>query len=284
MDAFLKESSAAWCESEYATLRRVVLCPPRFMEIKEVINKIQENYKDENINIEKALAQHAAFEEVLQAIGIETALLEPVRQFPEQVFTRDIGFTIGNQVFVGAMAEKIRQGEEEQLKQWLEERRIPFTLFSSTPIEGGDVLVDHHRVFVGLSSRTSKQTVQELQQKLPNHHVIPISFNEQYVHLDCVFNILSPIEALIFPEALSGQTINLLAEHYDLIRVSEEEQFHLGVNVLSIGEKRVFSQPQNTKVNHQLTSRGYQVIEIDFSEIIKSGGSFRCCTMPLVRK
>ncbi|WP_368896749.1 arginine deiminase-related protein, partial [Priestia megaterium] len=27
----------------------------------------------------------------------------------------------------------------------------------------------------------------------------------------------------------------------------------------------------------------YKVIEVDISEIIKSGGSFRCCTMPLER-
>ncbi|PSL40304.1 N-dimethylarginine dimethylaminohydrolase [Planomicrobium soli] len=283
MSAHTKESFPARCKSEYAPLRRAVLCPPRFMAIKEVINTVQESYKDENIDIKKALSQHSAFVEALQANGVDVVLLEPAPQFPEQVFTRDISFTVSQKIFLGAMASEIRQGEEEKLKGWLEDNRIPFERLSGSPMEGGDVLLDHNKLFVGISSRTSEQVIQELQQNLPTHNITPIPFNEEYLHLDCVFNILSPTEALIFPEALSSKTINQLADHYDLIRVSREEQFSLGVNVLSIGNKRVFSQPQNAGVNRQLASRGYQIIEVDFSEIIKSGGAFRCCTMPLVR-
>lgn len=283
MSAFLEESSAIRCESEYAPLRRVILCPPRFMEIKEVINDVQKSYKDENINTEKAMRQHTSFIEKLEENGVETILLNPESQFPEQVFTRDIGFTINDHVFLGAMASDVRQGEEEKLKQWLEEQRLPFDQFWGSPIEGGDVLVDKDKLFIGISSRTSEKTINEIEQRLPDYQVLPISFNEKYLHLDCVFNILSPTEALIFPEALSAGTINQLAEHYDLIRVNAQEQFSLGVNVLSIGNKRVFSQPQNVMVNQQLAARGYEIIEVDFSEIIKSGGAFRCCTMPLVR-
>ena len=70
---------------------------------------------------------------------------------------------------------------------------------------------------------------------------------------------------------------------YDLIEVTKEEQFTMGTNVLSIGNQRVISLPMNTEVNEELRKRGYKVIEVDISEIIKSGGSFRCCTMPLER-
>ncbi|MFD6004940.1 arginine deiminase family protein [Bacillus subtilis] len=45
----------------------------------------------------------------------------------------------------------------------------------------------------------------------------------------------------------------------------------------------MISLPGNRHVNQQLSKRGYHIIEIDLSEIIKSGGSFRCCTMPLIR-
>ena len=69
----------------------------------------------------------------------------------------------------------------------------------------------------------------------------------------------------------------------NLIEVSESEQFTMGTNVLSIGQKRVFSLPMNRDVNYQIRQHGYEVLEVDFSEIIKSGGSFRCCSMPIVR-
>ncbi|WP_407407226.1 dimethylarginine dimethylaminohydrolase family protein, partial [Peribacillus sp.] len=105
----------------------------------------------------------------------------------------------------------------------------------------------------------------------------------KYLHLDCIFNILSPTEALVFPDALTKKELDFLGSRYNLIEVNGDEQFTLGTNVLSIGNKKLFSLPCNKKVNKQLRERGYEVIEVDISEIIKSGGSFRCCTMPLLR-
>ena len=37
------------------------------------------------------------------------------------------------------------------------------------------------------------------------------------------------------------------------------------------------------EVNKKMREFGFNVIEVDFSEIIKSGGSFRCCSMPVER-
>ena len=284
MSAYAKESQSARCQSEYDPLQRVLLCPPRFMEIKEVINDVQKRYKDENIDVHKALIQHNSFVEALKQQGIRIDLLEPDVRFPEQVFTRDIGFTIGETVFISEMASDIRKGEEVELQNWLEAAGFSLKHLAGHRIEGGDVIIDRDTVYIGVSSRTSKYSVSELQQILPDFEVIPITFNEKYLHLDCVFNIVSPTEALIFPEALSLETVQMLAERYTLIRVNAKEQFALGTNVLSIGNKKVFSQPNNKNVNKQLTARGYDVIEVDFSEIIKSGGAFRCCTLPIIRQ
>lgn len=284
MSSHAKETPSAWCRSEYDPLRLVLLCPPEYMEIKEIINDVQKRYQQENIDIPRAMSQHRRFVAALQENGVETAMLEPSDHFPEQVFTRDIGFTIEDTVFIGDMAASIRQGEEEELQKWLAQRQIRFQPLGSHRVEGGDVLIDQDTIFIGISSRTSEKAVEELQGKLRSFQVIPVHFDEQYLHLDCVFNILSPTEALIFPEALSSETVSMLSERYTLIPVNREEQFALGVNVLSIGGRRVFSQPQNREVNEQLRQHGFHVIETDFSEIIKSGGAFRCCTMPVIRK
>ncbi|WP_298829579.1 arginine deiminase family protein [uncultured Planococcus sp.] len=284
MSSYIKESPSARCQSEYDPLRRVLLCPPRYMEIKDVINDVQKRYKDENIDVDKALHQHNEFVQALIEQGVQTDLIEPSENYPEQVFTRDIGFTIGDTVFISEMASEIRQGEEQELQKWMEAHDVNVKELAGHRIEGGDVIIDRDTVFVGVSSRTSKKAIRDLQLELPDFEVIPVSFNEKYLHLDCVFNILSPTEALIFPEALDMETVKMLAERYTLIRVNEKEQFALGTNVLSIGDRKVFSQPQNRQVNKQLTSRGFHVIEVDYSEIIKSGGAFRCCTMPLIRE
>lgn len=283
MTSIVKESDSAGCRSEYDTLKRVILCPPRFMRITEVINDVQKKYAAENINTERAMQQHSEFVQALNDQGTETVLLEPQPHMPEQVFTRDIGFTIGNEVFVSDMACSIRKGEELELQKILRTNGISYHNMTGRSVEGGDVIVDRRTVFVGISSRTTKEAIHKLKRELPDYEIIPVPFDEKYLHLDCVFNILSEEEALIFPEALSTDIVKMLGERYHLIRVTPEEQFSLGTNVLSIGNRRVFSLPQNQLVNTKLRKHGYRVIEVDFSEIIKSGGSFRCCTMPIVR-
>nr|WP_233191958.1 dimethylarginine dimethylaminohydrolase family protein [Sporosarcina sp. P34] len=270
------------CVTEYDTLRRVILCQPEFMAIDEVINEVQKKYKDENIDIQRAMSQHAEFEEILKENGVEVITLPPSEKFPEQVFTRDIGFTIGNDIFIADLAANIRKGEEITLKEWLIAHDIPYQS-ATDRMEGGDIIVDRDTIYVGISSRTSREAVNKLEEKLPDYQLKPIPFDGQYLHLDCVFNILSPEKALVFPAAFDQETLHQMAGSYELIEVAEDEQFSLGTNVLSIGNNKVISLPQNEQVNKNLRAHGFEVIEVDFSEIIKSGGSFRCCSMPVER-
>lgn len=279
----IQNQSQIYCPSEYGTLQKVVLCEPQYMEIREAINDVQEKYINENIDRSLAMAQHHVFQDMLRNAGVEVIKLRPNKKYPEQVFTRDIGFTIGNHLFISEMANSIRQGEEKELANWMNEHAISYKKLTTHSIEGGDVIIDGDRVFIGISERTCMDAVQALQRELPDFEILPILFNPKYLHLDCVFNILSSKDALIFPDALHPKIMARLSSMYHLIKVNEKEQFTMGTNVLSIGQNRVFSLPINQEVNHQLRQHGYQVLEIDFSEIIKSGGSFRCCSMPIAR-
>lgn len=274
----------SYCINEYGVLQKVILCEPKHMTIRDVINDTQKHFKNEGIHIEKAMEQHKKFVNVLKENNIEVILLPPAKKYPEQVFTRDIGFTLGHTIFVADMASNIRQGEEDILKNWLKGEEASYYNIIGDQIEGGDVIIDGGTIYVGISARTNETSINHLRRLLPTFDIISIPFQNQYLHLDCVFNIISPTEALIYPGVIDKKQQKLLASRYDLIEVTKEEQFTLGTNVLSIGNKKVISLPVNKNVNHELRKKGYDVIEVDITEIIKSGGSFRCCTMPLVRE
>jgi N-dimethylarginine dimethylaminohydrolase len=277
-------NTKTFCMSEYDVLKRVILCQPQYMTIRDVINETQKHFKNEGIHIERALEQHGEFVKTLKDHGVEVILLPYHKKYPEQVFTRDIGFTLGQTIFVAKMATDIRVGEEDVLKQWLEDEEISYFNLAEELIEGGDVIIDQETIYVGLSNRTDLKAAEQLQRLLNQFTIIPIPFKEKYLHLDCVFNVISPEVALIYPNALTKEDIDLFSSRYDLIEVSEEEQFQLGTNVLNIGNKQILSLPVNKNVNTQLRNRGFEVIEVDITEIIKSGGSFRCCTLPILRE
>jgi N-dimethylarginine dimethylaminohydrolase len=278
------DSKQVNCDSEYGTLKKVIVCEPRYMKIDEVINETQRHFAKDNIDMKRAMEQHQNFVKTMRNQGVEVYKLPAIERFPEQVFTRDIGFTIGETVFISRMGSNIRDGEEKVLRNWLLEHQINLSLIEGDRIEGGDVIVHGDKVYIGLSGRTTEETVEEVRTQLPHMNVITIPFDPIFLHLDCVFNILSEKDAIIYRHAFEEKDFQRLASQFDVIEIEKDEQFTMGTNVLSIGNKKVLSLPVNEKVNAAMRERGYEVLEVDISEIIKSGGSFRCCSMPLYRE
>ncbi|WP_404450333.1 dimethylarginine dimethylaminohydrolase family protein [Sutcliffiella horikoshii] len=271
------------CSNEFDKLKKVIVCPPTYMSIKEIINETQKHFAEENIDETLATKQHRNFVQAMLTNGVDVYSLPPSEQYPEQVFTRDIGFTLGDTVFISRMGSDIRSGEEDILKSWLDDHHSSYTPLADYSVEGGDVIIDRDIVFIGISGRTNPKSLEYINQTLSDYTVYPIPIDKSYLHLDCVFNVISPTEALVFSPALREEELTFLSKRYELIEVTKEEQFTMGTNVLSIGNKKIFSLPCNKNVNQQLRFRGFDVVEVDISEIIKSGGSFRCCTLPLLR-
>ncbi|MFG6147307.1 dimethylarginine dimethylaminohydrolase family protein [Halobacillus sp. B23F22_1] len=272
------------CRNEYDALKKVLVSKPEHMKITEIINETQKHFANENIDIDLAVKQHTHFVKVLQSHNIQVDYLPTSPQLNEQVFTRDIGFCIGDQMFVSSLASDVRQEEVKPLLDFLEREDVTFTRLFGPSIEGGDVIINHGTIYVGISDRTSMAAVEHLQKALPEYEVIPLKLRDDILHLDCAFNIVNEHTALIHSPAFEQQDVQLLKETFHCIEVDEKEQFQMGTNVLSIGEQLVISLPQNPNVNQQLKDAGFIVVEVDLSEIIKSGGSFRCCTLPIARK
>lgn len=280
----MKKTFPIHCQNEYDKLRTVIVCPPMSLSKGKSLYSINGESHKVTINLDKAMSQHGEFTRVLQEQEIEVIDLPSIKQFTEGVFTRDISFTIGTELFIAKMEHPPRIGEEEILIQWLNSGEIPHHDLMKGHDEGGDVLIEGSTIYVGISNRTSQQSARHLQKLLPQYEVISLPFSDEFLHLDCLFNIISPNEALLYPGEFGIEREGFLRKRYDIIEVSSEEQRTLGTNVLSIGDKKIISQPMNEKVNQQLRDRGYEVILVDFSEIIRAGGSFRCCSLPLWRE
>lgn len=279
-----KEKYGIYCTNEYQSLNKVIVVPPVHMKITTIINETQSHYANENINIEIAMEQHQFFIKTLKDNGVDVIQLPASPSLNEQVFTRDIGFTIQDQLFVSNMDRDIRKQETAILKEWLEMQQINYTSIADTNIEGGDVIIDNNKVWVGISQRTEQKAVDYLNECFPNLHITAIPLRKDILHLDCVFNILEGDTALIYRDGMDDNLYQLLKKTYTLIEVNEEEQFKMAPNVLSIGDRKIISLPENKRLNDKLKGLGYQILEVPFSEIIKSGGSFRCCTLPIQRQ
>ncbi|MFK7917594.1 MAG: dimethylarginine dimethylaminohydrolase family protein [Ilumatobacter sp.] len=281
-------------DSETAPLRSVIVgYPDNFLQVDpEIINETQRQYYfgPDAPTPEAVTKQLNGFIDELTARGVEVLQPHPLPYVPDQMMTRDIGVVIGDTFVVTTMAARSRRHEWRGYAHLFE--RFPEhvkVLFGPEDlvIEGGDVIVDRGKVFVGIGQRTTLAGAAWLMQLVPDFEIVPVNLNglhdgEDVLHLDCSFLPVGNGHALIYPDGIRDIPA-ALRETYDLIEITRDEQQLLGTNVLSIDPNTVISQPTSTRINAEMRARGIEVVEVPYSEPPKTGGSFRCCTLPLHR-
>ena len=181
------------------------------------------------------------------------------------------------------MSLKERKIEIEPIKKLARDSKLNYYIMQNN-IEGGDVIVHDKVIFVGLSSRTDIYAVEELKMILPmkgiNKEVIPINFDNSMLHLDCVFNILGNDSALMSPYVYDKDIIKKYINN--IIEVTKEEADNFATNIVYLGEKKLIT--SNINVGNKLKELGYDVITLDYSEIVKGEGSVDCSTLDLWRE
>lgn len=213
----------------------------------------------------------------------------------DQLTPRDIGVTIGQRFLMCNMARRSRRYEITGVFPFILSRggEEPNLIIPDDPaalMEGGDLMVDKGRLLVGISQRTNEAGLAFLQATFGQEfevvpvHCRPLSEGENVLHLDCTFNPVGSNHCLIYPDGFR-EVPEVIRKDYQWIEVRKEEQAALATNVLSIDPEVVISRdhPACERVNQEMERIGLRVIRIPFDGAPATGGSFRCCSLPLVR-
>lgn len=268
-----------------------------YREVEQYVEKVNSTQQKGLPEIPQLKEEYEALAEILTNRGIE--VLEPnyVGKFVyDQLTPRDLGVTIGDKFVLCNMKNRSRRYEasgifEHILSMKGEEPNILLPPQPNMLLEGGDIIVDHGYIFVGLSNRTNSAAVHFLRDKFgASYRVVPVpckSSSEDgnnILHLDCAFNPVGKKCALIYPEGLKNIP-DEIKNTYTLIEVSDQAQKALATNILSLDPETVISRkhPACASVNKSLEDAGLQVLTLSFDGAPATGGSFRCCTLPLVR-
>lgn len=113
---------------------------------------------------------------------------------------------------------------------------------------------------------------------------MPISFTHRgVIHLDTKFNIVGSNVALFSPKSFLPDTIRWLEWHFDLIEATDEETHGIEINTFAIGGGKVIMGDKSERLASVLQQRGMTPILVDYSEVTRWPGSFRCTTLPVER-
>lgn len=260
----------------------------------EIVNEEQKQGLPSVSDLEK---EFNVFKSELEKLNIEVHVPEYVGKFVyDQLTPRDIGAVIGDKFVVCPMMKASRKYEVAGIFEFIKSRseaepNILIPGGNSIVFEGGDIIVDHPFIFIGLSQRTNKQGADFLRKQFSDEFKVievkckPLEKDENILHLDCTFNPVGKDMALIYPDGFEKVPIEI-SDQYELIEINRKEQQALATNVLSLDHKRILvrDHPDCQRVNQILRENGFELIELPFNAAPSTGGSFRCCSLPLYRR
>jgi len=278
-------------DSEHGTLRDVLLCPPdnfKWGPTSAISKATLES--DRVFDAEAAATQHREMVQVYESAGVTCHWLEPDPVLTYQVFARDSSVMGPDGVFITQMAQPWRRGEYAAAIRFHQEAGIPIRgMITAGSLEGGDVVIlEPGTVLIGNGeTRTQEVAARQLAGWFTEDgweaRIEPIP--ERYVHIDVLVSVLADKVAAVCTEVVAGPTVQWLRDKgFEIVEVSAEQAFTLGVNAISLGDERVLSAAGATELNEALRSLGLTIHDPDLSMFTLGGGGAHCLGQPLRRE
>lgn len=266
--------------SSVKNLSKVLVCEPSSFKRIVPINETEKHTFPRGINVDKLVMEFNNFTDKLQNMGVEVLFLPPDINLPQQTFVRDLGFTLNDTFYFGKSNVELRQGEFKKAQEFL---KCTKTYNFEHNLEGGDVVIFKNIIFVGISNRTSFDAVIELQTQLQNSYkIVPLKLENKVLHLDTVLNVVGDI--IVINKQSIETKFNPYLYSDKVVNTYLSEQFYLPTNFLTLNENTIIANSNCPRTNTALKKLGVKVEEVSFCEMVKLGGSFRCCSMEIVKQ
>ncbi len=267
---------------------RVLLTSPDHFEVSYVINPHMAGHIGD-VDPDRARHQWDALKDAYERLGMETTVVAGVPDLPDMVFCANQSLpyrTPGGEqgVVMSRMHAPQRKEEVPHYARFFESVGYEVrTLDDDLPgdFEGmGDAIWHPGRYLLwgGYGYRTDAQVYTRLADAL-GFPVITLSLTDpDFYHLDTCFCPLDEETALIYPGAFDDEGLATIRAHFRrTLQVPENEaRERFACNAHSPDGTHVLIQRGCTETNRMLQAVGFQPVELDTDEYLKSGGSVFC--------
>ena len=273
----------AWQEAERAKfgrtprVRRYAMTPPAFFAVEYAINPWMDVTTP--VDVDLARAQWEGLCQTYCGLGHQVDVIEPVPGLPDMVYAANGGLIANDVAIVARFRFAERAGESQAYAEWMSSlgHRPVFTRHVN---EGqGDLLMIGEMVLAGYGFRTDRRAHREISAALRVPVVSLELVDPRFYHLDTALAVLDDHTIAFYPPAFSAAAQEQLHALFpDAIVVGSADAYVLGLNAVSDGLHVVLPSAA-TDFAIQLRAAGFEPVGVDLSELLKGGGSVKCCTL-----
>jgi N-dimethylarginine dimethylaminohydrolase len=262
-----------------ARIRHYVMTPPRFFAVDYAINP----WMDTNTPVDAGVAvkQWEHLRDTYRRLGHIVDLVAPVPGLPDMVYAANGGLILNGTALVARFKYPQRQQESIAYVDWM-------TGQGYTPVqtqhvnEGqGDLLPVGEMILAGTGFRTDLRSHAEIAEIFGRPVVSLQLVDPRFYHLDTALSVLDDTTIAYYPPAFAERSRAQLETLFpDAIVVESADAYVFGLNAVSDG-RNVVHPAAAVGFAAQLFRTGFEPIGVEMSELLKGGGSVKCCTLEL---
>lgn len=227
------------------------------------------------IDLDLARVQHHAYVQALQALGCDVIELPAEPNLPDSVFVEDTAVILPEVAVITRPGADSRKPETESIIHVLTPLTRLIHVREPATVDGGDVLVLGKKIYVGRSTRSNPEAISQLHEMLCDYGYSVTSVElRDCLHLKSAVTRVDDQTLLINKNWVDTSHF----VEFDLIEVDPSEP--QAANCLPVGDGVIFP-TAFPKTRARLQERGYQVVEVDVSELAKAEGAVTCCSLIL---
>jgi N-dimethylarginine dimethylaminohydrolase len=276
--------------NETDRLTDVLLGSPAHLKHLATSSLSRKHLRTAPCNIQVAQSQHAELVAAYQHFGVRVHMHAAEADLPMQVYARDSSVMTPYGAIITAMAQWWRRGENYAAIRTYEQLGIPiYDMVTAGTFEGGDfAIVEEGCVLIGCGgARTQEEGARQVAAWFEDEGwEVRIAFiDEYYVHIDLMVVPIADKLTAVCETCTDPAIVDWLkSKGHEIIDVPFQDTMALGCNFMSLGGDRVIAPTSSRELIGKLRARGFEVADVDMSEISKTGGGIHCMAQSLKRE
>lgn len=266
--------------------KRVAMATPERYDVQSVINPHMARHVGK-VDRAKARRQWETLRNAYRRLGMDVLVAEGAPGMDDMVFAANAAAAFltadgAAGVAMSRMSAESRVGETPYYERFFREqgyetRHLPEGVF----FEGGGDAVWHpgRRLLWGGYGQRSEKRAHDALASMLDATVIPIRLEDPaFYHLDTCFCALDERTAMICPAALREEEIAIIRKLFErIVEVPETEaRERLACNAHCPDGRHVLLQQGSAQTARRLQDAGFEPVEIDVGEFLKSGAAVYC--------
>lgn len=225
------------------------------------------------IDMTKALAQHAAYSDLLGTLGCDVVILNANHAYPDAVFVEDTAVVLDEIAILASPGAESRRGEVAGVEAELVNHRAIARIELPGTLDGGDVVVNGRVILVGRSARTNEEGTARLAAIVSKlGYVVRRVGMRDCLHLKSACCALPDGRLLVNPSWVELKDLR----GFDIVEVDAFEPF--AADVLTVG-RTVVSGAAHPRTAALIGALGFDSRTVDLSEFAKAEGGVTCLSL-----